>query len=895
MIPFPAHPPFSLLVSADGDLLRASRRGRAWLEELGAERAASVLRVCAAAVEDGRDAAERGLQAERVAARVAVERLGGDELVVHVTPTGRPGAAVGTGPQGAAEHQIAEAVSDGVVVATLDETIVYANRAAGEMVGYGPGELVGRRFEDFMPPHQLERSRAERSRRHRGGRTAFVMPLLARDGRERPILISTEPRLGASGEVDGIIVILRDLAERQRSEIDLLTSRRRLAMQNRVLAALIHAAAAHPAEPAVMLRQLVEWVADALRAATVSVWRLEENGARLRCAERFDRVSGRHDSGATLSREEVPDYFDALAQGNLVAVSSVAEDSRTSALARRAGGGPGALLDVPLLADGRWLGVLSVRHASTTRLWHPDEELFATAIAALVTHAYETAARHRRDEEIRVLARLPEEHPQPLLRFDPAGRLLYGNPASRQQLPDLTDGLPPILQELVAQAVERGQPVERQTALGRRTFWFLAAPVVPEGYVNLYGRDVTELTASIEQLVEAREQALEAARVKSEFLANMSHEIRTPLNAVIGMGELLLGTSLDATQRGYAQLIRSSGKTLLRLIGDILDYSRIEAGRLELERGEIVLPDVVDEVVQALAQEARRKQLALRTVRDIPARCVLAGDPARVQQILFNLLGNAIKFTEAGEVVVEAALARRGDGRDELVLTVTDTGVGIATERHEAIFEDFVQADGSTRRRFGGSGLGLAITARLVAAMGGRIELDSTPGRGSSFRVALPVEVLARGEESATPDSAAASGPVPPPRPLSILLAEDHPANRLLAVRLLERLGHRVRAVEDGRAAVQATQEERFDLVLMDVQMPELDGLDATRAIRAAESAHTPRLPIVALTAHAFEHDRQRCLAAGMDGYLTKPISSGTLEAMLARWGTPREPAPVQG
>ena len=407
------------------------------------------------------------------------------------------------------------------------------------------------------------------------------------------------------------------------------------------------------------------------------------------------------------------------------------------------------------------------------------------------------------------------------------------------------------------------------------------------------------LAAERDKLSSARESALESLRVKSEFLANMSHEVRTPMNGILGMTELLLDTRLEGDQRQFADAIRTSAVNLLEILNDILDFSKIEAGKLEIVAEDFELRGVLDEVVRIFDGNAKRKGVGLAYEIDAALPRLVRADAGRLRQILMNLVGNAVKFTDAGRVDVTVRVVARGERSLRLRFEISDTGIGIPEELQSRLFRAFSQCDGSMTRKYGGTGLGLAICRQLVDLMEGEIGVRSRANSGSTFWFELGFQVptaVALAPADA-PDATETRAPLPcrspaqpnPPAKADseaslVLLAEDNSVNRRITEHMLEKLGYRVRVAANGLEALEILERESVACVLMDCQMPEMDGFEATRLLRLRERGNERRRPVVALTAHAMQGDRDKCLGAGMDDYLTKPFTFEQLALAVGRW-----------
>jgi len=543
--------------------------------------------------------------------------------------------------------------------------------------------------------------------------------------------------------------------------------------------------------------------------------------------------------------------------------------------------------EVTMVSSHQWTRGDGTRFELSTTFW-PRVQLAERVGGVIVTRDLTSEMEVQRD--VQRVARLAEDSPNPIVEFDGAGGMLYANRAMVELLTEcgaLERGveavLPPNLEVILKDCLRTRSATSRiEHVIADRILAWSFFPLGDLDQIRAYGLDVTADVA----LRRAKEVAEESARAKGIFLATMSHELRTPMNGVLGCTQLLQDTSLTDAQRQLLQTMHRSAEALLVLVNDILDFSKIEAGKMSLETADVHLRSLIDDVIILVSGLAKKKALALTVdiAPDVPES--LLGDPVRLRQILFNLVGNAIKFTEKGRVAVSVTLQQSPSHLPDSILLgwrIADTGIGMTDEQQTRLFQAYSQAETSTARKFGGTGLGLMICRQLVELMGGEIAVESRAGSGTTFSyTTLLLPTIQREHvdpavaDVSKPESQSAS-------PKRILVVDDNEINQVVVCKFLQKLGFEVEIARNGREAVEAASRTPYDAILMDCEMPEMDGYDATRAIRQRETGQERRMPVIALTGHASTDDERLCLDAGMDAVLIKPVTLPALRGSLDR------------
>jgi PAS domain S-box-containing protein len=829
---------------------------------------------------------------------------------------------------------IIQALGKGLCVVDPQWTIQMVNQQAELMFGEEARALVGR------PVYQILSPGPEEYREECLITDASLPPLVSGQpyrtddgllmtahGNLLPISLVVTP-MKLDEEVVGAVLLFQDITDQKRIEQDQQRTEWLLRRIQVGLSELAQTPQVYGGDLSEAFRAITRMAAACLRAERVSIWLFSQDRSAIQCVDLFQLSTQEHSQALTLAATEYPRYFQELSAERIVAADNARQDPRTAEFTQDylVPLGITSMLDVPIRSGGRMVGVICHEHRGPQRHWTLEEQHFATAVANTVTLAIEAADRRKAEQALRTserrLATTVQGTKIGIWDWDLISKELYLSPEWKRQLGyedhELVSSLEewksllhPEDQDRAWEAIEafllaRPTQFELEHRLRHKDGsyrWILARGTAVRSETDVPTRivginiDVTDRKKGEEALRQAKEAAEAASRAKSQFLANMSHEIRTPMNGVLGMAELLLRCTLGEKERRLTELIHRSGTALLAIINDILDFSKIEAGKLQLETIPFEVRRTIQETVDLSRPAAEKKQLKLSLHIDDEVPIYLRGDPTRFRQIIVNLVGNSVKFTERGSIEVSVMRESLKGEECGLMVAVRDTGIGMSSEVEPHIFDAFSQADGSTTRKYGGTGLGLAIVKQLVTLMGGHIDHQSRLGEGSTFRFSAYFKQVHAADR---PWSAHGSVTDRDPAPFDhrlvgshqvrILLVEDNPVNREVACGMLERFNCRIDTAENGREAVAAATAADYALVFMDCQMPEMDGLTATRLIREHEARDRAKgtaahhVPIIALTAHAMQGDRELCLAAGMDDYLTKPFTLAQLERVLTQW-----------
>lgn len=709
----------------------------------------------------------------------------------------------------------------------------------------------------------------------------------------------TVVKRGRDGRARRVVCVVADIGERVAFAQAQRESRALMLSQEADLLQCLHSGVLHWGNACMVLPQIAELAAKALSAERVGLWYYGEGGNKIVCADSYETASERHYSGMERDAVTLPAGMRETDPGGAMG------DEQGHAAANRdeffvdelVASAPGAMY-LPILRSGARIGVLEIERASRAAGWSTEERLYGVMISNLImlllerdAHREAQNALQEYDHQLRLMT---DSVPALIAYVNAEQRLDFHNRAYYDRFGRTTGqsaiGRP--LREILGEPLYRRTRKHVQLALNgtevsfrstyrdhdgaRHTDLVRLVPRLSEGGAALgfYALliDVTDQRRSEEKLKEALKQAENAARARDAFLATVSHELRNPLNAIIGFNSLMLDKDCSPEERRrYLGFARDAGQALLTQVNDLLDMAKIEAGKIELESLDFDLALLIESSVNMVRSQAQSRGFEVSTKISGHLSRWVRGDPTRLRQILVNLLSNALKFTEHGSILVSA----RPSGDRMVEIGVADSGVGIAPDRLEAIFEKFNQAEISITRRFGGTGLGLAICRNLARLMGGEISVESTLGSGSLFRITVPLPAVAAPAAVAAPLRGTRSG--------RILVVEDQEANAILAKALLEDMGQEVELAANGVEALDRLSQHRFDVVLMDLEMPVMGGLEAARRIRAMASPKS-NVPLIAMSASAGASDIARCKAAGMDEHIAKPIGREAIVRALDRW-----------
>lgn len=804
------------------------------------------------------------------------------------------------------ENEIArlQLVFDSVpaLICYLDKDLRYqmANENYFQWLGLSPEELIGRHIRDVIDEDFFSRAEPNFNRVLNGEAVDYENRLVDKDGSVRYLKIAYKPDFVEDGSVCGMVVMATDITEQKiitmeiRRKTERLEFLRELEDETRELG-----------DPRLIMQAMAHLTVEYFSASRCAYADVEEDGDHFTI--RYDFVTG--DLESTAGYYSLAMFgnktVDELSAGKTLVIRNIKDEFKSE------DGGwmfsamnINAIIVCPLIKNGKLRAMMAV-HQREARDWTADEISLMETIAE---RCWSVIERARFDIKLRESERefrqLADAMPQIVWTARPDGFVDYYN----QRYYDFTgftksadggnDNWGPLahpddmgrIRTVWEECVREKKPYElqfriRNTKTGSYN-WHLsrAVPVIDaEGEIIKWFGTNTD----IQELVEIRELAEEANIAKSEFLANMSHEIRTPMNAVVGLSNILANSQpLTQKQKDYIQTLQLSADALLSLINDLLDISKIEARTVQLEEIEFDMARLMQEVISIMSLRAQEKNLFFRANLEQVRKRVFIGDPTRIRQIILNLCSNAVKFTHEGGVEIDVICTAHNDDIDDVCIVVKDTGIGIAAENFDNVFHKFVQADTSINRRYGGSGLGLAITKTLVEIMSGTIKLESELGSGSKFTVCLPLKTE---EYQDKPEADYMTTPTPSEEAVQkakILLVEDYMPNVLVASTFIEHFGYECDVANNGVEAFEKVKANSYGLVLMDVQMHGMNGLEATKLIREFEAGQAggSRLPIIGMTAHALAGDRERCIGVGMDDYISKPFDPDELKNKLDHW-----------
>ena len=703
---------------------------------------------------------------------------------------------------------------------------------------------------------------------------------------------------GPDGRVQRVLGVVADIGERVALAEARRSSRALMLSQEADILQCFHSGVLHWGNSCMVLPQIVELAAKALGADRVGLWYFGEGGNELVCAECYEAAGESHSSGMVRDAAHLPPGVRISDPGGTAGrEQGQAAANRDEFFVDELAAATRGAMYLPILQSGARIGVLEIERADDAAEWATEERLYGVMISNLVMLLLERDAHREAQETLEhcdyQLRLITDSVPALIAYVDAEETLTFHNRAYYTRFGQTEqDAIGRTLRDILGGPLYRRTRKQLRLALdgtevsfrtnyksrdgGRRTDLVRLVPHLSEGgnVLGCYALliDVTDQKRSEEKLQRALHQAESAARGRDAFLATVSHELRTPLNAIIGFNSLMLEKECSPQERRrYLNFARDAGRALLTQVNDLLDMAKIEAGKIELESLDFDLPRLIDSAVNMVRTQAQSRGLHVGSEISADLSKWVRGDSARLRQILYNLLSNAVKFTEQGSILISA----RSVGEHMVEIAVADSGVGIPQDKLEAIFEKFNQADISITRRFGGTGLGLAICRSLARLMGGEIAVESTPGTGSIFRLTLPLHAGAAAVAVAKPLRGSRTG--------RILVVEDQEANAVLARALLEDMGHEVELAANGSEALDRLLQQRFDVVLMDLEMPVMGGLEAARRIRAMADP-TRNTPVIAMSASAGASDIARCKAAGMDEHVAKPIGREALMRAFERW-----------